>query len=134
MEFNFALSRLALLAAFIAAFWLLGGFSSPVLPDDSIHHAGRVTKAWHYCVLLYLGGAISASVVDHFTGNLDRSNLRLAYILIGVALMAGSWLWQRHLRESTGDRNALHRLLPAPSAGRHVAVGPLLRPRESGVE
>ena len=99
MEFNFSASRLILLASLIAAFWWFGGFSIGV-PHDAFHDPGRVTKAWLYCVILFFTGAGSASVIDHYVGTLDRWNMRVAYVLLGVALMVGSSLWMAALKRS----------------------------------
>jgi hypothetical protein len=100
MEFNFSLPRLLLFAAFLAAFWFLGGFSAPVVSIDGLHDARRVSEAWIKMVALFVVGAGSASLVDHYIGNLDRSNLRLLYILIGLGMMTISCLWLRGLKQS----------------------------------
>lgn len=98
MEFNFSIQRLLLLVAFLAIFTTIGGFTPPSLSPDSMLDPRRVAKAWMYCVLLFISGAACASVVDHFVGTLDRSNIRLLYIIIGVALMIGSTMWIRGLQ------------------------------------
>jgi hypothetical protein len=98
MEFNFSLPRLLILAACIVAFWLLDGFTVPEVRRDETVDPHRFRKAWTYCVLLFAIGAVSASVVDHYVGNIDRSNIRLLYIVIGIGLMVGSWFWLRNLR------------------------------------
>lgn len=96
MELNFSLSRLLILVACVGLFVLLGGFSMAQLqePADVI----RVGKAWRYCVMLYMAGAICASLVDHSVGNLDRTNLRFLYVLLGIALMVGSAWWLHSLK------------------------------------
>lgn len=106
MEFHFSIPRLLLWVAFLAFFAWLGGFTPPSLPEDSLLDSHRVAKAWRYCVLLYLVGSVSASLIDHYVGNLDRSNLRLLYVLLGVALMAGSCLWLRGLRQASEQASA----------------------------
>ena len=100
MEFNFSLPRLAILIACVGLFWLLGGFSLPGVAEAGYHGPQRVTRAWIYCILMFLGGAVSVSVVDHHVGNLDRSSLRFLYVILGVLLMGGSYLWLRTLREA----------------------------------
>jgi len=97
MEFNFSLQRLLWLVAFLVLFAVLGGFVPPSLSPDSMLDPRRVTKAWSCCVLLFIAGAVCVSVMDHFVGTLDRSNLRLLYILIGLVLMIGSYMWIRGL-------------------------------------
>jgi hypothetical protein len=97
MEFNFSPVRVALLVLLIAVFWLLGGFTPPEVPHGGWHDPARVRKAWTYCVLLYLAGAGCVSIVDHFSGNLDRTNFRFAYVLLGSIVMAASFFWIRHL-------------------------------------
>ncbi len=97
MEFNFSLQRLLLLVAFLVLFAVLGGFSAPSLSPDSILDPRRVTKAWIYCVLLFIAGAVCVSVIDHYVGSLERSNIRLLYIIIGSLVMIGSYMWIRGL-------------------------------------
>lgn len=97
MEFNFSPLRIALLLLLVAGFWLLGGFTPPDVAHGDSYDPVRVKKAWTYCVMLYLTGAGCVSVVDHFAGNLDRTNLRAAWVLMGVILMASGFFWSRHL-------------------------------------
>ncbi len=111
MEINFTLRRLAVLTALIGLFWLLGGFSNPGLDPGGYLDSRRITKAWTYCIILYLAGAGSATIVDHFAGNLDRSNLRLIYIILGVLLMLSSLLWLHVLREGVEETRAEKTLL-----------------------
>jgi hypothetical protein len=99
MEFNFSFTRLLLLAALIALFAWLGGFSQPSVGRNGPFDSHRVSKAWNYCVLMFLAGAVSVSIVDHYVvGALDRTNLRLVYVLLGVVLMAGGLLWLHSLQ------------------------------------
>ncbi len=95
MDYNFSPLRLLILAASIVAFWLLDGFTVPVVNPA---RPGQFTKAWSYCVLLYGLGAICVSVVDHYVGLIDRKNIRALYIVLGLGLMAGSCFWLRSLR------------------------------------
>ena len=104
MEFNFSLPRLGLLAGLLALFWLLGGFSPVAMSGDSFHDPRRVARAWRYCIMLYIAGAGCVSVVDHCAGNLDRTNLRAAWILLGCVLMAGSGLWLHILRGTVSNQ------------------------------
>ena len=91
MELNFGIGRLALFAVLIGAFFALGGFSQPDRLEQ--FDAMRVNKAWRYCVMLYLAGAVCVSLVDHSVGTLDRTNLRILYVLLGIALMVGGGWW-----------------------------------------
>lgn len=100
MELNFSLSRLLLLVALLVVFGLDGGFIPPDVSPDSLLDPRRVAKAWLYCVALFVSGAVSATVVDHFVGMIDRSNIRVIYIILGVALMTGAWLWLGGLRSA----------------------------------
>ena len=104
MDYNFTIPRLLLLISLLAIFGMLGGFIPPVLPEETGLSSARVTKAWFYCVLMFLSGAISTSIVDHHVGLIDRINLRLLYIIIGVGLMIGSIVWLRSLRETADDK------------------------------
>lgn len=104
MEFNLSIPRLLLLVSLMAGFALLGGFTPPSLATDGLFDPHQVAKAWRYCVLLFVAGAVNASLIDHFVGTLHRSNLRLLYIIVGAILMAGSFLWLRNLQDSTHDK------------------------------
>ena len=54
----------------LVAFWLLGGFE---FPGPGFAYLRR---AWFYSVLMFGLGSVCATIVDHWVGNLDRSNLR----------------------------------------------------------
>jgi hypothetical protein len=100
MEFNFSLKRILLLIGLLAVFALLRGFETPELAADSMLSSRRVTRAWFYCMLMFISGATCASVVDHYVGTLDRSNIRLLYIIVGVVLMTAASLWIRGMRSA----------------------------------
>jgi len=93
MELNFNPIRVAILVFLIVGFALYGGFT---IPDGM---PARLMRTWAISVLLFAASAISATVVDHWIGNLDRSNLRWFYIVIGVAGMAGSAMLQHVVHE-----------------------------------
>lgn len=97
MEFNLSLSRICLFLACLATFWLLGGFEF-IMPTDGYHDSRRVTKAVTYCIAMFIAGAGCVSLVDHFVGTLDRSNIRLLYIIVGIVLMIGSCACLRMLK------------------------------------
>ncbi|MDB6007485.1 MAG: hypothetical protein JWR15_4472 [Prosthecobacter sp.] len=86
-----------LLTVLLGGFAWMGGFSAPQTDED--HSPARATKAWSYCVLLFVTRAASASVVDHFTGTMSRSNVRPAYVLPGVLLMATGLFWLKFLKQ-----------------------------------
>ncbi len=92
MEFTFTPIRAGILAALLAGFWLLGSFEFP--------GAGffQLRRAWMYSVLLFVLGGVSATVVDHWVGNLDRSNLRWLYVALGVLCMGGALGYQHVLK------------------------------------
>lgn len=106
MDFNFSPLRLLLLAALIALFALLAGFTPPKIPSDSLVDASRLAKAWRTGMFMYLAGAFLASCVDHVVGNLDRSNVRSLYMILGFLLMAGSVFWLRSLRGAMSEESA----------------------------
>lgn len=87
---------------FLFAFFFLGGFQAPVLSDDSLLHSGRIFKAWSFCVVLFLGGAFTTSFVDHYVGTIDRSNIRIVYIIMGVISMTASLLYIVNLKIAAG--------------------------------
>ncbi len=93
MEFTFTPLRIAILAGLLAGFWLLGGFE---FPGTGHRH---LTRAWLYAVLLFSLGAVSMTVVDHWVGNLDRSNLRWLYVALGILCMGGGLMYQHVLKE-----------------------------------
>jgi|JI9StandDraft_2_1071091.scaffolds.fasta_scaffold94776_2 hypothetical protein len=97
MSWNLSPYRIGLFVCLLGAYWLIGGFEMPVVDANSHYDSGRVAKAWWSCVLLALGGAGCISLVDHFTGNLTRSNIRILYILLGLMLMGCGYLWSRML-------------------------------------
>ncbi len=102
MEFSFTPIRTAILVVLLVAFWLLGGFAHL---SDSAYVTGR---AWIYSILIFMLGALMISVVDHWVGNLDRSNLRWLYVVMGVLLIGGSFMYQAVLRERLKiDKEAL---------------------------
>jgi hypothetical protein len=106
MSYNFTLARLALFAVCVIVFFLLGGFARPDLSEYSYLDPARVNKAWGMCVIMFLVGAGCVSVVDHFVGFMEPSNLRLLYVIIGILLMAGSFVWQQSLKQSAAGTHS----------------------------
>jgi hypothetical protein len=103
MEFTFTPLRTAILIGLLAGFWLLGGFE---FPGEGHRH---LTRAWLYAVLLFSLGTVSSTVVDHWVGNLDRSNLRWLYIVLGVLCMGGGLMYQHVLKERIKiDKEAIY--------------------------
>jgi len=96
MEFNFEWRRLLLLAVLLGGFAALGGFSAP--QSDEEHSSARVRKAWFYCVVLFVAGAASVSLLDHYTSSMNYSNMRPAYVLLGALLMATGLFWLKLLK------------------------------------
>jgi len=93
MDFTFTPLRTLILIILLAAFWFLGGF-------EYMTGAGRhIGKAWFYSIGMFVIGAIMVSIVDHWVGNLDRSNLRWLYIVMGLLAMGGGLMYQHILRE-----------------------------------
>ena len=121
MELNFSPLRVAVLVILMVIFALLGGFS---IPEDI---PSRLMRSWSLSVLLFTLSAISATVVDHWVGNLDRSNYRWFYIVIGVAGMVASWTMQHHVDKRVPTKKApnlkqyRHNSLLVP-AGRSVMI------------
>ncbi|MDB6076370.1 MAG: hypothetical protein JWO82_117 [Akkermansiaceae bacterium] len=50
-------------------------------------------------IVLYLLGAVSMTIVDHWIGNLDRSNLRAMYIILGILACGGGLMYLHILKE-----------------------------------
>ncbi|MEZ5325162.1 MAG: hypothetical protein R3F19_08870 [Verrucomicrobiales bacterium] len=85
MSVNFGLRRLLLLVGCIVGFSVFGGFDV----DWISNQAGA--RMWAASVLFFLTGSVCVSVIDHETGHMEpRTNLRSAYIVLGVLMMAGS--------------------------------------------
>lgn len=93
MELNFKALRVATLVFLMAGFAVLGGFSLPVdLPSPMV-------RSWALMILLFTVSAISTTVVDHWIGSLERSNLRWFYIVVGIAGMVGALTLMHVLKE-----------------------------------
>jgi hypothetical protein len=105
MELNFGIGRIAILVILVGAFAAFGGFAQPELPEE--FSVIRTHKAWSYCVIMFLTGAMCVSLIDHSVGNLDRTNLRFLYVLLGIGLMAGG-AWWLHTMKSAATPIALH--------------------------
>lgn len=103
MEFNFDFRRLLLFAILLGGFALLGGFSKPELPPESLHQAARVYKAWFFCMAIFTLGAASFSLVDHWAGTMEPVNLRPVYLILGGVLMLAGGLWLRALKQSVNS-------------------------------
>lgn len=84
MELNFTPWRVAAFLFLVVAYAVHGGFA---IPPDLARHLFRL---WLSTLLLFLTSAVSATLVDHWVGLLDRSNLRWFYIVVGVSGMGGS--------------------------------------------
>jgi len=92
MEFTFTPVRVGILLVLLVGFWLLGGFE---FPGDGF---ANLRRAWLYSILMFGLGAVCATIVDHWVGNLDRSNLRWLYVLLGVLCMGGAFMYQHVLK------------------------------------
>lgn len=93
MDFTFTPLRTSILVVLLAAFCFLDGF-------EFVTGAGRyIGRAWLYSVALFVIGAVMVSIVDHWVGNLDRSNLRWLYVFMGLLAMGGGLMYQHVLRE-----------------------------------
>lgn len=109
MELNFSWKRVALFFALLGAFWVMGGFDCPKAAPGALPDSHALAKAWRNSVMLFLFGAAAVSLVDHFVGTMDRSNVRLLYILCGSLVMIVSLLWIRALRTTASGGGAQKR-------------------------
>lgn len=100
MEFDFDFRRLLLLALLLGGFALLGGFQRPNVPTGGIHSSTHVNKAWSYCVVLFIAGAVSATLIEHTVGYMDPTNLRPGYIVLGLLMMTAAVFWLHTLKGS----------------------------------
>jgi hypothetical protein len=92
VEFKFTPFRAISFILLLIVFGLLGGFQ---LPPSSHHY---LVRPWLYSVALFGFGAVSTTLVDHWVGNLDRSNLRGLYIVLGALCMLGAFAYQHVLK------------------------------------
>jgi len=99
MGINLGPIRTSLLLLLVTYFWYMEGFTKPEYISRGLQE-DSVAEAWMRCVLMYLGGAVAATIIDHQVGTMDRTNLRPVYIIVGIALMAGSLLWLDVLKET----------------------------------
>jgi len=93
MEINVTPIRGVILAVLLVGFFFFGGFDMP----DGVS-GRRFTKAWSFCIIMFVVGATKVSIVDHWAGTVERTNLRFFYIILGVILMVVALVWQSMLR------------------------------------
>ncbi|WP_038170522.1 hypothetical protein [Verrucomicrobium sp. BvORR106] len=98
MSFTFAPLRLLILLVCLGAFYAFGGFDVPIPPEEGYHVPAKVKQAWLRCVLMFVVGAVSVSLVDHHVGLFEPTNLRIIYVIIGLVLMIGAGLWLNALK------------------------------------
>ena len=85
MSLNFGLKRIAILIGAIVGFTVFGGFDVIWIRDAG---DGRV---YLISVLAFFAGAVCISVIDHESGHMEpRTNLRGAYVVLGILLIAGA--------------------------------------------
>lgn len=110
MELNLELRRLLLFVGLLGAFAFFGGFIPPDVPEG-YHDLIRVNKGWRNAVVLFLAGAVSVALIDHSVGTLDRTNLRVLYVILGLGLMLLGVILVHSVRES------LSRTVPGFASG-----------------
>ncbi len=103
MEINFSPARVISLLILLVGFGLLGGYVPPKVVAGGYHSATAVGSGWFGCLALFVTGAGCATVVDHWTGNLDRWNVRPAYMVVGVLLMVTAWMLLEQVRLATAS-------------------------------
>jgi hypothetical protein len=99
MELTFTIKRVLLFIGCILLFGLLGGFSNPAYLDHD--YSPLFTKAWLYCIVLFVAGAGSVSLVDHMVG-WNRFSIRWLYVVLGMVLM-GSALMRIYVLRSAAE-------------------------------
>jgi len=93
VDLKFTPLRVALLVLLLGGFWFVGGYSIPEeLPSG-------LFRTWALMILLFVLGAVMATVVDHWIGVLDRTNLRWFYVVVGIAAMLGAGMYLHVIRE-----------------------------------
>jgi len=94
---NFSWKRLAVLAALLFVYFLLGGFDPPNMTDTGLSQRS-MTKSWIYMIVLFGTGAASATIVDHEFGLLPPRNYHIIYVILGLFLMGASLTWMYSVR------------------------------------
>ncbi|MCB1097774.1 MAG: hypothetical protein KDN22_19535 [Verrucomicrobiae bacterium] len=85
MSVNFGLRRVLLLVGCIVGFSVFGGFDMGWISNQ------LEARMWLASMIFFLTGSVCVSVIDHETGHMEpRTNLRGAYIVLGILMMAGS--------------------------------------------
>lgn len=93
MELKFTPIRLSILIVLVIGYAVHGGFAVP--PEVP----RQMMKMWVATLMLFLVSAVSTTVVDHWIGLMDRSNLRWFYVVVGIAGMAGALVMLHVFRE-----------------------------------
>jgi len=96
MELKFSPVRIAIFLALVLAYAIHGGFVVP----PSVPYG--LMKMWLATLALFLASAVAATLIDHWVGLMDRSNLRWFYIVMGVAGMVGAVVMLHVFRERMG--------------------------------
>ncbi len=104
MQGNFSPLRLLILGLCLAGFWLYGGFESPLEGLAFEGSAHRASRGWVACIAMFLVGAVLVSVIDHYAGTMEPTNLRPLHIVLGVLLMGGAMVWLHVLRNGLASR------------------------------
>ena len=81
MELKLTPLRVGILIALIVGYTLIGGL---VIPGDLPRQA---MGGWVMTILLFLVGAILATVVDHRIKAVDRTTVRWFYVVAGLGAM-----------------------------------------------
>lgn len=99
MEFGFSPARVVALIVLLVVFALLDGFTPPFFDEEMStgFSSTRLMRGWFYCVLLFVSGAVLATVVDHWVGLMPPSNWRPLYMIGGVVLMVVAVVWYRSM-------------------------------------
>jgi hypothetical protein len=85
MSFNFGPVRLVIFIVCVLVFWALKGFENTVPGEDGA--MVEVGNQWVWSLIMFFGGAIAVSFIDHYIGTLERQNIRLVYLILGAILM-----------------------------------------------
>ena len=97
MSVNFGFRRTLLLVVCIVGIWTFGGF------DVGWIRHGVHARVWMVTAMLFLAGSVCVSVLDHETGHMEpRTNLRGAYIVLGILMIAGA-AWFLYGTRSAGQ-------------------------------
>ncbi len=91
MDIRLTPLRVLVFGLLVAAYWWIGGFEI-ILNSDS--------RGMLYRAALFIIGAGCVTVVEHEVGTMERTSLRLLYVILGLILMSAAVVWTRSIHSA----------------------------------